>query len=166
MLKYIAAVLMLLDHIALHLNVWHWLYWPGRLAYPIFLFYTVQGVYKTKNIKNYKKKLFIAAIISQLPYGMLGVPGGLNIIFTLFLVVNLLEGWKEKRWIQLMIYCLLLLVLPVSGGQFSLALVIPLGFVVQGNIIQLPKIKNKAFFYWFYPVHLAAILFLKNIIGR
>lgn len=40
----------------------------GRLAAPIFMFLISVGFYKTKDVKKYMFRIFIFAIISQIPY--------------------------------------------------------------------------------------------------
>ena len=85
LLKLLAVISMSLDHIGLF-------FYPGssifrilgRLALPIFAFYLVQGYRYTRSIYWYGTRLFVFAIISQIPFYLLQVQL-LNIYFTLLL---------------------------------------------------------------------------------
>lgn len=60
----------------------------GRIAFPIYAYGIVVGYKKTKNLKKYFKRLFLLAIIAQIPYTLLKNDTSINIIFTL--IVGLL----------------------------------------------------------------------------
>lgn len=80
LLKLIAMVTMLIDHIGL-------LFYPellifrtiGRIAFPIFAYQLAVGYQKTHNRVSYVKRLFIFAIISQVPYVFLNQNMELNL---------------------------------------------------------------------------------------
>lgn len=85
---------MLIDHVGVILQDIHSLFFlfrvVGRVAFPLFVFLIALGCIHTKNIRSYLFRLFVFAIVSQLPFTLfLGVPllANLNIFFTLFLGV-------------------------------------------------------------------------------
>ncbi|MFW6387019.1 MAG: TraX family protein [Bacillota bacterium] len=86
-LKLIAAAAMLIDHVG-------YLYFPGqigyrmigRLALPLFAFFITEGFRKTSDINKYLLRLFIFALLSQIPlHYAFGPDVSLNIFATLFL---------------------------------------------------------------------------------
>lgn len=94
-LKVIAVISMTIDHVALYVMAGHlgmqeyWLYdvlrGIGRLAFPIFAFLVVEGFRHTHNLKRYMVVLFMAAIISEIPWILLGQYDSHNVLFTLLL---------------------------------------------------------------------------------
>src|SRR4030065_495614 len=83
-LKIIGIVTMAIDHIGLIL-------YPevillrviGRLAFPIFAWYLVQGYMHTSSLKKYALRLGIFAVAIQAPYYFVTHLSNLNILFTL-----------------------------------------------------------------------------------
>ncbi|MDD6587299.1 MAG: TraX family protein [Anaerobutyricum hallii] len=75
-LKYIALFSMLLDHIGvigrafLSKNVYFLLRAVGRLSFPLFCFILAEGFFHTKNRKKYQQRLFIFALLSEIPYDL------------------------------------------------------------------------------------------------
>jgi len=114
-LKIIALISMLIDHIAAYLindssiMLYHTMREIGRLAFPIFCFLLVEGYFKTTNIKKYMLRLFILAIISEVPFdlprtGSFGLSfDHQNVFFTLLfglIVIYIIDNNKEKKWLQ------------------------------------------------------------------
>ncbi|MEG2834033.1 MAG: TraX family protein [Ruthenibacterium sp.] len=79
----------------------------GRIALPIFCFLLVQGFLHTHNLKKYLGRLFLFALISEVPFD-LALSGKFfywhyqNVYFTLFLGVLTLAGIRmveeKKEW--------------------------------------------------------------------
>lgn len=115
-LKYIAFLSMLVDHVNKAL-IYHFLSGEGilqrisdafdilgRIAFPLFAFFLVEGFFKTGNRKKYLTSLVIFGIISEIPFDMAlsGVffePNSNNIMFTLALMlitIWIIDTLKEK----------------------------------------------------------------------
>lgn len=120
-LKWIAIVSMLIDHIGAvllgkNLNGYAAEYGGinavydicrtiGRISFPIFCFLLVEGFCHTGNVKKYMQRLFLFAVLSELPfdlafYGKIVALDGQNVFFTLFLGLLTLVAIKqmEYRW--------------------------------------------------------------------
>lgn len=80
-LKYIAFASMLIDHVnkaliypylnnGLLLKISNIFDVLGRIAFPLFAFFLVEGFFKTKNRKNYLLYLLIFGVISEVPFDM------------------------------------------------------------------------------------------------
>ena len=89
-LKLIAVISMTCDHISyLIFGHFSFLNYIGRLAFPIFAYQITEGFTHTSNLKKYFFRLFVFALISQIPfmlfYSMLSSGIHVNIFFTLFI---------------------------------------------------------------------------------
>lgn len=115
-LKYLAFVSMLIDHannalltpmlngegFLLHLsNLFSVL---GRIAFPLFVFFIVEGFFKTRSRKRYLTTLLIFGVISEVPFDMFTSktffdPYWNNMLFTLALcliAIWSIDSLKEK----------------------------------------------------------------------
>ncbi|MBA3723421.1 MAG: hypothetical protein H0W89_00810 [Candidatus Levybacteria bacterium] len=110
-IKLLAITLMIIDHIGLFFFPENFLFRTiGRLSFPLFAWLIANGAYHTRNINKYLFRLFIFALISQIPYTLAHQmidPSTmtLNIFFTLSIglaAITLIKLTKEK-WLWLLI---------------------------------------------------------------
>ena len=87
LLKWIAIITMTIDHVgAVLFPEFEVLRLIGRLSFPLFAYLLILGMENTSNIRNYFIRLFIFALISQVPFYLAtGIEplDHLNIFFTL-----------------------------------------------------------------------------------
>ena len=130
MLQWIAMLTMLIDHIGI---VWfedEAIYRIiGRLAFPIYAYFVVQGMTYTSNRRRYVLRLAVLAILSQLPFSLLFHTFSLNVIATFLLAVLTMYGFAEalhpiKRWGSLVAGAVVLLVVPCDYGLYALLLML------------------------------------------
>ncbi len=89
----------------------------GRIAFPIFCFFIVEGFFKTKSRRKYLRNLLIFAIISEIPYDMFqsavfintwsqNILWGLALgLFTIMVIDKLKEKIKKRPvWIFVSIF--------------------------------------------------------------
>ena len=106
MLKYIAVLCMLLDHInkILFNNEYYILTLIGRLAYPLFIYLSVYAyVYYTSSKFLYMDRILTFAFIAQ-PFHMYGFDLGLaplNILFSIFFGLCSLYLFEQKKYIYM-----------------------------------------------------------------
>lgn len=118
-LKYIAFLSMLIDHVNKALiypnlnnesllKVSDLFDILGRIAFPLFAFFLVEGFFKTRNRKKYLLYLLVFGIISEVPFDMFTTatffePNGNNILFNLALmlitvwIIDVLKNKIEKN---------------------------------------------------------------------
>lgn len=90
-LKIIAVLTMIVDHIGLYLlNNSFWFRVIGRISMPLFAFFIAEGMKHTKNRTKYILTLLGFALISQIPHIL--VSGGymLNILFTFLIAISII----------------------------------------------------------------------------
>ena len=77
-----------------------WLTCIGRLAFPIFAFLIVEGYTHTSNLRKYALRLFVFALISEIPFNLmmgsrLFFPIHQNVLWTFLIGLGLIR-WNEK----------------------------------------------------------------------
>lgn len=110
-IKLLAIITMAIDHIGLFFfPQFIWLRIIGRISFPLFAWLIANGAYHTHNMKAYLSRLFIFALISQVPFllaNRLIDPNfhQLNVLFTLFLGLAAIACIKqtENRQLRLVI---------------------------------------------------------------
>lgn len=91
MLRVIAVVLMLMDHIwAIYMSVGDWMTYAGRMAFPIFAFQIAEGFVHTSDLKKYFLRLLGFALVAEIPFNLFYSsrvfnPYHQNVLFTLLL---------------------------------------------------------------------------------
>lgn len=105
-LHIIAMVLMLIDHLwassILSQDIFAWL---GRIAYPIFAFMIVEGYFHTSSYKKYIGRMFLWALITEIPFNLMYVsspiyPFHQNVLWTFLiglLAIRLIESIRAKE---------------------------------------------------------------------
>lgn len=111
-LKIMAMISMLVDHTgavllssiltgnAFYKVNWVMRYFIGRFAFPIYCFLLVEGFQRTGSRKKYIIRLFLFAILSEIPFdlafhGEMWSLAGQNIFFTLSLGMLMMAGMEE-----------------------------------------------------------------------
>jgi hypothetical protein len=135
-LKWIAIGTMTIDHIGAVL-------YPeltllriiGRVSFPIFSYLLVLGVESTRDVKNYLLRLFLFALISQIPFSLaLGgtlfnlIDFRLNIFFTLAFGVIILHNP-----LLIVIPFVISLFLNIDFGIYGLIMITFTGFLKENQ---------------------------------
>ena len=112
-LKALAMFLMLLDHACWTIAFDHqWMTCAGRLAIPLFAFLVAEGYRHTGNFKRYLKRMFLFALISEIPFnlmtgGAIINPFHQNVMFTFCIALVLLhmtdKAWNRHWWEGLLV---------------------------------------------------------------
>lgn len=98
-LKLIACLTMLIDHIgSFFFPSATWLRLIGRISFPIFAFLLAEGVYYTSSMAKYGLRMFLVALITELPYDLLfrGEFTWQKNSIMVTLLLGFLMGWVMK----------------------------------------------------------------------
>ena len=119
-LKVIAIVSMTIDHLGLYMLggedaasgsvTYHLMRMVGRLAFPIFAFLLVEGYVHTRDIRKYMLNLFVAAVISDIPWMLLGGFDSHNVMFTLLMglmAMSLIDRFWQKKFLTLSVIAMI-----------------------------------------------------------
>ena len=102
-LKLLAMALMLCDHLwATVIPGNNWLTAVGRLAFPIFAYQVAEGFFLTHNRKKYLGRMFVFALISEIPFNLLYYssvvfPFHQNVMFTFCLAILLMMALERAK---------------------------------------------------------------------
>ncbi len=106
-LHILAMIFMLCDHLwGTIISGNEWLTCIGRIAYPIFAFLLVEGYFHTKNLKKYILRLFIFALISEIPFNLMKGSSityilAQNVLWTFLIGIFMMylnDKVKNKKW--------------------------------------------------------------------
>jgi TraX protein len=134
-IKVLAIILMIIDHMGLFFfPQFFWLRIIGRLAFPLFAWLIANGAHHTRNIKKYLTRLFLFAVLSQLPFMIANRVidpqfHELNVLFTLFLGLVAIYGiQKTTNWAQWVFITLICALIAQSSqtdyGGFGVAVIV------------------------------------------
>ena len=108
-LHLLAMALMLCDHVWATLpNMPLWMTALGRIAFPIFAFLMAEGHAHTRDIRQYRKRLLLLAVVTEIPFnlmcsGSVMYPFHQNVIWT-FLLASVSIGFvrqaQEKKTVS------------------------------------------------------------------
>lgn len=138
-LKLIACVTMFIDHIGYVIfDGPSWFNYIGRLAFPIFAFQISEGFVHTKDVKRYLLRLFIFALISQVPFmlfsSIISDTFSLNVIFTLLFGLASMIIYKYNKFLGIASAILLGIVAQITKCDYGFyGVTITFLFYVFGN---------------------------------
>lgn len=104
----------------------------GRLAFPCFLYASVNGLSFTKNVNHYAGRLFLMGLVSVVSWGFI-FP--FNIGFTLAFTVWGLDAYRKKDWTGVLLFGFLTLLSEYSLYAYLLGFL--LFFFEQGRFSRL-----------------------------
>lgn len=121
-LKIIACVTMLLDHTGATILPSMGLRIIGRLAFPIYCFLLAEGVAHTRNPKRYGLRLFIGALLAEIPFDLLFF-GRLTLehqsVMVTLLLGFLMAVWYKKRGKMLLPFAVCFFAAELLGTDYS-----------------------------------------------
>lgn len=118
-LKWLAVILMFIDHVGYVFQLDDIFRIIGRASFPIFAFGVALGIANTQNPKKYLLRLWLFALISQIPYMITFDLMQLNILFVLFAGALLCHLGLA----YLPLYILAAIFLPVEYGWWGMMLI-------------------------------------------
>jgi len=135
LLKWIAIITMTVDHVGVILYPeFTVLRFIGRFSFPLFAYLLILGIENTRNIRYYFTRLFIFALISQVPFFLAldyGPFDSLNIFFTLSSGLLFIYFFKKSS-VFVLVPVFASLVLPFDYGIYGIA-VIGCIFILKEN---------------------------------
>ncbi len=116
-LHIIAMGLMLCDHIwATVVPGQQWLTVIGRAAFPLFAFLLAEGYRHTRDVKKYKRRMLLSALVSEIPFNLMYAaspiyPFHQNVLWTFLIALQCMQSVEEirgkrKGWLQLALIAL------------------------------------------------------------
>jgi len=126
LLKWIAIITMTVDHVGVILYPeFTVLRFIGRFSFPLFAYLLILGIENTQNIRYYFTRLFIFALISQVPFFLAlgyGPFDSLNIFFTLSSGLLFVYFFKKSS-VFVLVPLFASLVLPFDYGIYGIVVI-------------------------------------------
>ena len=133
-LKIIAVVTMIIDHFGYvvfkHFSYFNYI---GRIALPLFAFQISEGYSHTRDIKKYLVRLFVFAIVSQVPFMLyefcIGKEFSFNVLFTFCfaLLALIIYDKQENKLVGLAIAILIAVIsffIKLAYAPFGIAIIL------------------------------------------
>lgn len=146
-LKIIAVITMFIDHLGYTIfGKFSFFNYIGRIAFPIFAFQISEGYSHTKNLRKYFLRLFLFAIISQIPFmlfhSIISSNFCLNIFFTLLLGLLSIYIYDKCKYKSLGIIASILVafiaqITNCDYGAYGVAIIL-IFYIFKNNIISSP----------------------------
>ena len=142
----------------------------GRMAFPIYCFLLVEGFVHTKNVKKYVLRLFVFALISELPFDMALFNSFWNVeynnvFFTLFIGLATIAGLDYmERYVKSGKLLRILIMLCVVGAGMLVADILRTDYGMAGiaTIVTMYQLRNKKNVS--FPVGVLVLTFLAGIL--
>ena len=143
-LKIIAVITMFIDHLGYTIfGKFSFFNYVGRIAFPIFAFQISEGYIHTNNLKKYFLRLFLFAIISQIPFmlfhSIVSNVFYLNVFFTLLLGLCCIYIYDKCKYKFLGIIASILVafiaqITNCDYGAYGVAIIL-IFYIFKNNII-------------------------------
>ena len=161
-LKIIAIITMLLDHVKYAIPATNNIVtmYIGRISYPLFAFILVEGFLHTSSKKKYMLRLFIFAIISEIPFlflrRMINIENWkmLNVMFTLlfgFIGISIIDKMNNKYIGLFIAICIAAIgkYLKVDYGWYGISLIYIFYIFRDKKVCYLPAMLLLCSIYYF-----------------
>lgn len=168
-LKLIAVLAMVLDHAATVFladaaPAALFFHAVGQIAAPIMCFFIAEGYTYTSNLKKYLLRLFIAAVISHVPYALCFKFTVWEFWYVTGVLWGLFLGLLAVTLLYVLQYFVYGSTLPVWLRPFVL-LCVPLLLCYNHTLGRRSKVLQWGY-YLFYPAHLLVLTLLREIFTR
>jgi hypothetical protein len=129
-LHIIAMISMLIDHtLKTLIESDSWVIALGRLAFPIFAFMAAEGYFHTRNYGKYILRMFLFAVISEVPYDLMKSSklydwADQNVLWTFLLALLCIRAIdcvksKAKKWVYVLVSIVVSFVGMMLGMVFN-----------------------------------------------